>query len=77
MNLRQTCKNTDDYGEPLHLLLLLKERRERMISLDETFAESRGVLRAELEHPHVNGLTEIVGHRDTPHCDPAVHGVEY
>ena len=34
-----------------------------MISLDETFAKSRGVFRAELEHPHVNGLTEIVGHR--------------
>ena len=34
-----------------------------MISLDETLAKVRGVLSAELEHPRVNGLTEIVGHK--------------
>ena len=34
-----------------------------MISLNQTLEKLRGVLSAELEHPRVNGLTEIVGHK--------------
>ena len=45
-----------------------------MISLDETLAKVRSVLSAELEHPRVNGLTEIVGHKIRRTAIPAVHG---
>ncbi|MBA2676819.1 MAG: hypothetical protein H0U76_00230, partial [Ktedonobacteraceae bacterium] len=44
-------------------LLYRRNGITQMISLDETLAKVRGVLSTELDHPRVNGLTEIVGHK--------------